>query len=107
VNPELERLSLMFRDFGEVQVPVMSPHYAFLAKRIADDPDLLSIVNVAGRGQPTPNLLFASVRFLLERVRVPNYWRLTRQILGVMFSLNRSSYSGISPRLTGVKSNSS
>ncbi len=72
MNPQLERQSRMFRDFGEVQVPVMSPHYAYLATRIADDSELLSIAEVAERGQPTPNLLFASVRFLLDKGADPD-----------------------------------
>ncbi len=64
MNPEMERRSYMFRDLGEL--PVLSPHYAYLATRIADDSELLEIASIGGRGQPTPNLLFMSVRFLLE-----------------------------------------
>ena len=46
MNPELERQSYMFRDLGEVQVPVMSPHYAYLATRIAEDSELLEIASI-------------------------------------------------------------
>jgi hypothetical protein len=67
MNPEISRQSNLFRDFGEVQVSEMSPHYAYLAIRVAEDQDLLSVASVAGRGQPTPNLLFASVRFLMDQ----------------------------------------
>jgi hypothetical protein len=71
MNPEITRQSNLFRDFGEVQVPEMSPHYAYLATRVADDQELLSVDTVAGKGQPTPNLLFASVRFLLDQGASP------------------------------------
>lgn len=59
--------AVRFREFGEIHIRDMSPHYAYLATRIADERELLAVASAAAEGQPTPNLLFAAVRFLLDR----------------------------------------
>jgi len=63
----IERLAIRFRDFGEIHIPDMSPFSAFLSVKISEDAEILSVCAAAGPGQPAPNLLFASVRFLLDQ----------------------------------------
>ncbi|MDP6666982.1 MAG: DUF2332 domain-containing protein [Dehalococcoidia bacterium] len=67
MDVQIDEQAHIFRRFAEVEIIEISPHYAYLSGEIARDPDLLSIVMAAARGQPTPNLFFAAVRFLLDR----------------------------------------
>ncbi|MDG0866228.1 DUF2332 domain-containing protein [Candidatus Lucifugimonas marina] len=68
----IDKFATRFREFGEIHIPEMSPFYAHLSLRIADDRELLEIALASGGGQPPPNLLFASIRFLLDRGANPD-----------------------------------
>jgi hypothetical protein len=59
-------LAERFQRFGERECAHVSPFYAQLSARIAEDSDLLAIAAAGeGRSQPVPNLLFAAVQYLL------------------------------------------
>src|SRR5580700_5970916 len=63
---DLASFSARFHVFAEVEAKASSPLYAGLALRIAGDPEILRVASTAPRSQPLPNLLFASVQFLLS-----------------------------------------
>src|SRR5690606_28681797 len=58
----LSRIFLTFADQA-----LGSPMYQDLARRVAEDSDLLDLAAQAQPGQPAPNLLFAAVNFLLYK----------------------------------------
>lgn len=65
-HSELTVLSNQFRKFAETEaVELESPMYAELAQSVASTPDLLELASHCPRLQPSPNLLFASVQYLL------------------------------------------
>ena len=61
---QLSKLGQIFARFSEEIFPGSSPLYAALSNAIAEDIDVLRIASSA-RGRPVPNLLFASVHYLL------------------------------------------
>ncbi len=58
-------LSERFRQFAERECKDSSRLYKFLAIEISRDDDLLELSSHCSPGQPVPNLLFASVHYLL------------------------------------------
>lgn len=64
--PETGEPEAQFRWFA-ANVADEAPVYAHLAARIVQDPELLSLASDRLPGQPAPNMLFASVRYLIER----------------------------------------
>ena len=60
-------LSRRFRDFARLECRGSSPLYERLSVYIASDEELLALAARARNGQPTPNLFFAAVHFLLLR----------------------------------------
>ncbi len=65
--PSSSDLADRFRRFAVREADGVSPLYAALAPAIAEDGDLLDLAGTAPANQPTPNLLFAAVQFLLLR----------------------------------------
>lgn len=59
------RLSERFSEFAESECKDSSPLYYSLSRSIAQDEQILAIASQAKPGQPVPNLLFASVHYLL------------------------------------------
>ncbi|MFI4849089.1 MAG: DUF2332 domain-containing protein [Gimesia chilikensis] len=59
------RLSDAFRAFAVPECRETSPLYCCLTDAIASDAEVLEIASQARDGQPVPNLLFASVQYLL------------------------------------------
>ena len=53
-----------YRDMGEHQVRGISPTYERLCLGVADDPDVLSLLDALPTAKRQPNLLLAAVRFL-------------------------------------------
>lgn len=61
-----EGVAEQFEFFGEVECPELDAEiYRACCRGIRSDPDLLAIAAQAPVGQPPPNLLFASVHYLL------------------------------------------
>lgn len=58
-------LAMVFQHFGEVECKNISPLYESLSLKIANDSEMLELSSHAHAGQPVPNLLFASVQYLL------------------------------------------
>lgn len=59
-------LAQVFRRFGEVEGrTVKSPLYEQLSYGVAEDPEILDLAALSPPGQAPPNLLFASVHYLL------------------------------------------
>lgn len=58
-------LSERFGRFAERECKDSSRLYEFLSTEISDDDDLLELSSQCSPGQPVPNLLFASVHYLL------------------------------------------
>lgn len=58
-------LSKQFSTFAKNECHNSSPLYEYLAMRIAEDEELLLFASTSASGQPTPNLLFAAVHYLL------------------------------------------
>lgn len=62
---DVTMLAERFRRFAERECRGSSPLYEHLSRSIADDDEILTLAARSGAGQPVPNLLFASVHFLL------------------------------------------
>lgn len=62
--PALPELADRFRDFAATTAP-RAPLYARLSARIADDADLLGLLQAAPEAQQIPVLLFAAVHYLM------------------------------------------
>jgi hypothetical protein len=59
-------LAQVFRRFGEVEArKVRSPLYEQFSYGVSEDPEILDLAALGPAGQPPPNLLFASVHYLL------------------------------------------
>lgn len=58
-------LSGKFKRFAEIECKGSSRLYEFLSIKISGDNDLLELSSYCSPGQPVPNLLFASVHYLL------------------------------------------
>jgi len=59
-------LARIFRRFGEMEGRIVkSPLYEQLSYGVAEDPEILDLAALSPPGQPPPNLLFASVHYLL------------------------------------------
>ncbi|MCH7970741.1 MAG: DUF2332 domain-containing protein, partial [Chloroflexi bacterium] len=71
MNSQAENQGRIFRRFADVEAREMSPYYAYLAGQVSGDAEILSIASMAGKGQPSPNLLFAAARWLLDRGEHP------------------------------------
>lgn len=59
-------LAESFRRFAKLECENSSPLYETLSYQIAEDPDMLEIANHIPLGQPVPNLLFATVKYILK-----------------------------------------
>lgn len=64
-GPSEERLSQIWRDFGEKECGAYSPLYAAICRSVADDPDLLALAAAAPPGGQQPNVLLAAVHYLV------------------------------------------
>lgn len=65
-NRDLQTLSKIFRTFADHEATELeSPMYAELANTVSSSSELLEIASHCSKMQPAPNLLFASVQFLL------------------------------------------
>ncbi len=62
----LEALAHHFKHFAAHEAQDASPLYARLSRAIARDPELLALAGAA-TARPVPNLLFASVQYVLRR----------------------------------------
>lgn len=62
---ELTQIAVSFSRFAEMECRQSSALYELLSLRIAEDEELLRLCQVIPEGQPVPNLLFASVQYLL------------------------------------------
>lgn len=60
-----ERVAEQFRRFAVNECHGSSDLYEVLAQQIAEDEELLQLASYSQPGQPTPNLFFAAVHFLL------------------------------------------
>ncbi|WP_341482365.1 DUF2332 family protein [Bacillus kexueae] len=58
-------ISEIFRRFAVTECKDSSPLYESLSLNISKDDDLLRLCCYAAKGQPIPNLLYASVHYLL------------------------------------------
>ena len=65
VDHSVATLSRAFERFAKEECYNSSPLYERLSLAIANDPELLSLVAHARKGERVPNLLFAAVHFLL------------------------------------------
>lgn len=65
IAPELHTLAQDFLWNANHTLADASPFYEKLARRVAEDPDMLTIAAHAQRHQPAMNLLFSSVHYLL------------------------------------------
>ncbi|MDO8392008.1 MAG: DUF2332 domain-containing protein [Actinomycetota bacterium] len=65
--PTLDELADRFRDFGAISTRTRAPLYTRLAAGIAEDRDLLGLLQHAPPTQQQPVLLLAAVHFLLLR----------------------------------------
>lgn len=54
-----------FQQFAAQESRGSSPLYAHLSREISEDPELLALAECVPTAQPTPNLLFAAVQYLL------------------------------------------
>src|SRR2546427_12877825 len=61
----IDRAAESFRYYADTIYPGRSPLYVSLAKRVAEDPELLEAAAPAWEKNALPNLLFAAVHFLL------------------------------------------
>lgn len=61
----VERLSQIWRDFGETECGTYSPLYAAICHSVADDPELLALVAAAPESGQQPNVLLAAVHYLV------------------------------------------
>ncbi|MCD5322235.1 MULTISPECIES: DUF2332 domain-containing protein [Pontibacillus] len=61
----MNQLATRFTEFADQECDGSSPLYAHLARKIAEDEDLLDLATHANVGQPVPNLLFGAVHYLL------------------------------------------
>jgi len=64
-------LAATFRRFAELECAGNSPLYEALAKAIALDQDLLALSDLAGEGQPRPNMIFAAVNRPIDWLHIP------------------------------------
>lgn len=65
-SQNLAELARIFRRFGEVECrQIASPLYEVLSLGVADDPEILNLAATSPPGQPPPNLLYASVHYML------------------------------------------
>ncbi len=62
---ESSHLSTRFINFANMECKGSSELYEFLALKVADDTTLLDLCQAVPVGQPTPNLLFGAVHYLL------------------------------------------
>lgn len=62
---EMHALPEKFRRFAESECKQSSPLYYALSHSISQDEQILKVASQASPGQPVPNLLFASVHYLL------------------------------------------
>lgn len=62
---ELEDLAARYRSFAEHSAGDYAPTYRSIVAAVAEDPELLSVVDDAGPAASHPGLLLGSVRFLL------------------------------------------
>lgn len=60
-----EGLADRFERFAAVQCDGSSPLYAAVCRRIAADPEILTLAAAAPPGQPVPNLLLAAAHYLM------------------------------------------
>ncbi|MDQ0632574.1 hypothetical protein QFZ40_000483 [Arthrobacter pascens] len=58
------RTAAWYRHFGLVEAPESSPCYAQWTLGIADDPELLALIDRWPHDKRQPNLLLAAARFL-------------------------------------------
>lgn len=66
VKADMEQFSERFLHFAEYQAePDNSPLYAFLARHVAADAELLALAQSAPVDQPTANIFFAAIHYLL------------------------------------------
>jgi hypothetical protein len=61
----MERLSQIWRKFGESECGTYSPLYAAICHSVADDPELLALVAAAPPSGQQPNVLLAAVHYLV------------------------------------------
>jgi hypothetical protein len=67
ISPKLHTLAQDFLWNAENTLADSSPFYARLARRVADDPEILTLAAHTPPHQPVMNLLFSSVHYLLLR----------------------------------------
>ena len=60
-----ERLSQIWRHFGERECGTYSPLYAAICHSVADDPELLALAAAAPPGGQQPNVLLAAAHYLV------------------------------------------
>lgn len=65
MSPELDKLATDFLWNADNALKDSSPFYERLARRIADDPEMLALAAHAQPHQPVMNMLFAAVHYLL------------------------------------------
>src|SRR3989442_12112834 len=61
----IDRAAESFRYYADTIYPGRSPLYVSLAKRVAEDPELLEAAAPAWEKNALPNVLFAAVQFIL------------------------------------------
>lgn len=61
-----ERISELYRRFGEVEAPGRSPFYVQVAARIAADPVAIDFLAQLPEAKSQPNLLLGAVRTCTE-----------------------------------------
>lgn len=67
---DVNRLSKNFKVFAETECRGSSELYESLSLKIAEDQEILKLASCAREGQPTPNMLFGAVHYLLLKGKV-------------------------------------
>ncbi|KMN38543.1 DUF2332 domain-containing protein [Lysinibacillus sp. LK3] len=67
----MERLAKIFKRFSELEAQKSSPLYAYWSKEIAEDRELLTLMQSIPGSQPKPNMFFASVQYLAFKKNHP------------------------------------
>jgi hypothetical protein len=62
----VQRLSQVWRNFGERECGSYSPLYAAISRSVADDPELLALAAAAPPSGQQPNVLLAAVHYLVR-----------------------------------------
>ncbi|MGE7023574.1 DUF2332 domain-containing protein [Solibacillus cecembensis] len=74
----MKKLAMIFTRFAEVEAKGSSPLYEYWSLKIAQDIELLSLIQLIPPNQPKPNLFFAAVQYLAyeEHHHLAHYYKI-------------------------------